>query len=38
VIFGRVPVLGDENCHGLEKGEREKRKTKGRRIKSKETR
>ena len=23
VIFGRVPVLGNENCHGLEKGKRE---------------
>lgn len=30
VIFGRVPVLGNENCHGLErgKGEREGEKEK----------
>jgi hypothetical protein len=23
VVFGGVPVLGDENCHGLGKKERE---------------
>ena len=30
VIFGRVPVLGDENCHGLEeKGKRKEREKEG---------
>jgi hypothetical protein len=26
VIFGRVPVLGHENCHGLERGKGERRR------------
>jgi len=38
VIFGRVPVLGDENCHGLVRRGKGKRKREGRKIKNRETR